>query len=168
MKIECGTTSQRRTRIIVATVVCAGMGGWFAYDGWLKYPAQNQAKIDAGYKTVPHSDSSIMLQRILAVAVGCLTGVAALNLLRVTRQRFVLDDDGLTTGSRQIPWDHIRQLKADRYSDRGWVDLLLTDGRKFRLDSYKIDLFDEMLQQICTRKNFTSPLPPPEPQPPKT
>lgn len=41
MQIQSGTTSDRRTRIIIMLVMCAGLGAWFGRDGLMKYPAEN-------------------------------------------------------------------------------------------------------------------------------
>lgn len=42
MRIESGPTRERKVRTTLFVVLCAGMGGWFAYDGWIGYPEKNR------------------------------------------------------------------------------------------------------------------------------
>jgi hypothetical protein len=158
MTLQTGTTAQRRNRILFLTVLCVIFCGWFAYDGWYKYPRENEAK--RANKTLPYSQSSILLQKSIAVGLGAVSLAALAFLVHVMRQRFVLDDSGLTMGRRHVPWDQMQALRTDQYPKRGWVDLVLSDTRKVRLDSYKIDQFDQIVEQICARKGFASPFPP--------
>ena len=154
MRIECGTTRQRRNRIILVIIVCAVFAGWFAYDGWYKYPRE-QAE-----GRVAHSHSSIYLQKVLAVGMGIATLVGLIHVVRVSRQRFALDEEGLHLSGRTIGWEQMKGF--ENYDRRGWVDLTLADGGKVRLDNYRIELCDEMIDQICARTNLPNPLPAPE------
>jgi hypothetical protein len=43
--IECGTTSERRTRLGLITAALLAFGLWFAYDGWVGYPTQNREEL---------------------------------------------------------------------------------------------------------------------------
>jgi len=158
MRIECGTTRQRRNRIILVIIVCGVFAAWFAYDGWYKYPRE-QAE-----ERVAHSNSSIYLQKVLAVGMGIATLVGVIHLVRVSRQRFALNEEGLHLAGRAIGWEQMQGF--EHYDRRGWVDLTLADGGKVRLDNYKIELCDEMIDQICTRRNLPNPLPAPEADPP--
>ena len=160
MTLEGRTTAERRNRILFLTVLCVILCGWFAYDGWYKYPGMNQAKQAAGYKDLPYSQSEVLRQKAIAVGLGVVSLVALAYLVHVMRQRFVLDESGLRMGRRHVSWDHMQQLLTDQYPKRGWVDLVLADSRKVRLDSYKIDQFDQIVEHICARKGFSSPLPP--------
>ena len=41
MTIESGTTSDRRNRVLIFLAMCLFFAGWYARDGFLKYPAKN-------------------------------------------------------------------------------------------------------------------------------
>jgi len=41
MRIESGPTKERKVRTLLLAAFCAGMAGWFAYDGWVGYLAKN-------------------------------------------------------------------------------------------------------------------------------
>lgn len=158
MRIECGTTRQRRNRIILVIVVCGVFAAWFAYDGWHKYP------LEQAERRVDHSDSSIYLQKVLAVGMGIATLVGLVHVVRVSRQRFALDDEGLHLPGQTIGWEQMEGF--ENYDRRGWVDLVVAGGGKVRLDNYKIERCDEMIDEICTRRNLPNPLPAPEAAPP--
>jgi len=53
------------------------------------------------------------------------------------------------------------KLKTDEYLNKGWVDLIYQKSdrlKKFRLDSYHISRFKELIQALCERKGFVTPL----------
>jgi hypothetical protein len=70
--------------------------------------------------------------------------------------RAVVDDQGLTYGGVQIPFDKMFALR--NYSPKGWIDLYYKDEedqeRKLRLDNEKILKFDEIVAAICQAKGF--------------
>lgn len=41
MRIESGPTGERRVRTLLLLLMVAGFSGWFAYDGYIGYPAKN-------------------------------------------------------------------------------------------------------------------------------
>lgn len=41
MRIECGSTRERKVRSTLLFVFVAACGLWFAFDGWIKYPKEN-------------------------------------------------------------------------------------------------------------------------------
>jgi len=41
MRIESGTTSDRRNRVLIILILCGAFSTWFAYDGFYAYPAKN-------------------------------------------------------------------------------------------------------------------------------
>lgn len=41
MRIESGTTSERRNRGLLFVLMCLAFAGWFAYDGFYAYPKKN-------------------------------------------------------------------------------------------------------------------------------
>jgi len=43
--IRSGTTPERRTRCLLATVACLAFAAWFAYDGWVGWPKDNIPRI---------------------------------------------------------------------------------------------------------------------------
>ncbi len=83
-------------------------------------------------------------------------------LIGVYLTRCVLDDEGLKYGNRpNIPWVTMKSLDTARFNKKGWLDLIYEkDGRqrKLRLDEYHLANFDELINAICARREFTNPL----------
>jgi hypothetical protein len=44
MRIESGPTGERKIRTVLLLIMVAGFSGWFAYDGYVGYPAKNRAE----------------------------------------------------------------------------------------------------------------------------
>jgi hypothetical protein len=65
MRIESGTTGERRTRVAIFFLMCIGFTGWFARDGWLTYPEKNLAWAMQAMPEKPAS-ASLNLQVTLA------------------------------------------------------------------------------------------------------
>lgn len=83
--------------------------------------------------------------------------------MRVRGTRLVLDESGLTyQGKGPISWDAMRRLDTARFNEKGWVDLRYDESgteNSIRLDEYHIARFEEVIDEICTRKGFENPLP---------
>src|SRR6476469_4491332 len=59
----------RGQRLIFAIALILA-GGWFGYDGWVRWPHENEvaAKVE-GVTKLPHSDLDIKFQKILAIVL---------------------------------------------------------------------------------------------------
>jgi len=108
-----------------------------------------------------HTPADITWQWVFAGAGGVLGILFLTRLAAARRIRVVLDESGLTPASRQtIAWDQMRELRADHYRAKGWVDLHYTDGglpKTVRLDSYRIRDFRPLVTALCERKGFPTP-----------
>ena len=40
-------------------------GAWFLYDGYVKWPAENEVARQKGWDHLPHSDLNLLLQRVI-------------------------------------------------------------------------------------------------------
>jgi len=234
MRIETGTTSDRRNRILILLVMCVGFSTWFAYDGFVGYPAKNMewarqflppegkqrtlhpnpratvaaleklrevvgvggvavekvtAEIgepafrDDGHlyyigpaafasfeirgdrvvgierieaQTEP-SESDIRNQKALALILAVVAVGVLVHLVRISRERVVLDDEGLKIRGQVITWDEMESIDGSRLQDKGWVTLTYQRGgqaRSIRLDSFSLDRFEEILNAIREKKGF--------------
>lgn len=113
------------------------------------------------------TEGDIAWQKRLAVLLLFVALWVAAKLYSVIRTRATLDDTGLTMNGKHIAWEAMTALKNDKYELKGWLDLVYevngTSG-ELRLDSYHIARFSEIVQAICERKEFTSPLAKPDPE----
>ena len=142
-----GATYYRVTRYLFCLVLL-GMGGWFAYDGFVKYPRHNElhllhvrdpVKYPQDYPT--HKETSIRLQKQLAVALP----VAAIAMLAWTlynsRGAYRLAGDGLSVpGHGEVPLSAITQIDKSLWDRKGiaYISYELPTGKKGRL---KLDDF---------------------------
>ncbi len=108
-----------------------------------------------------YAESSIRDQKWFALLLSVAAAVVFFKLMRVLRMRAVLDEGGLHYKGRDVPWDAMTGLRTADYDRKGWVDLEYTAGgvtRSFRIDSFHIEKFDEIINAICERKGFKSPV----------
>ncbi len=242
MRIESGPTSERKIRTLLMLIMVGGFSIWFAYDGFIGYPAKNfdehlqqlptdlreeaasariyesvtadtlaaaqgaagkfdeqkqkaaleqlyggppsfetsdkwyyfgpcfrvDVTLSSGKLTVRGSatektETSILWQKLLSLALGVGAVVLLLFWLRIVRTRLVLDDAGLTyRGKGPIRWDDMKALRISEFAKKGWVDLVYDDHgteRALRLDEYHIAKFDATIDAICSNKAFENPLP---------
>jgi len=106
------------------------------------------------------TEGDILWQKRFAVGLAMVTVILLVKFIRTTTSRTVLDDTGLTMGSRRVAWDEMTGLSVDEYREKGWVDLEYNQAgvaRTLRLDSYHLNLFDEIVGAICEKKGFSLP-----------
>lgn len=112
-----------------------------------------------------HGEAEINNQKRLAVILAVVAVIALIQLVRILTTRVILDDEGLNYNGRLVTWDAMCGLNAERYREKGWVDLEYRDGDEtstLRLDNYKVKAFKEIVNAICERKGFANPLHEPE------
>ena len=129
----------RNARYVMALVMI-GVGPWFAYDGWVKYPRQNQDAIARGGSKPPHSDTDLLIQRAIACTLPPL-GFALLGwALYNSRGAYRLRDDVLSVpGHPAVPLDAIRQIDKTKWDRKGiaYIDYELPDGTgRIKLDDF--------------------------------
>jgi hypothetical protein len=105
---------------------------------------------------------SIQQQKFFAAACTGAGLIALVWLIKVWRTRVIVDDDSLTYGRRTIPWDAMIDLDSSVYHAKGWLTLIYQAGkteRRIKLDSYKIEAYDDVIDAICQTKGFANPIP---------
>ncbi|MGD8450470.1 MAG: hypothetical protein PVJ57_01510 [Phycisphaerae bacterium] len=107
-----------------------------------------------------HSPGDIKMQLYMAIIVGVIALYFVLRAYRAFTLRAVIDDDGMTYGSRRIPFENMVSLRD--YNPKGWVDLhYRTSGgneTRLRIDNQKIACFSEIAELICEKKGFENPI----------
>jgi hypothetical protein len=113
-----------------------------------------------------YREDSIKQQKFFFIACGVLALLGAIAFVVIWRTRVVVDESGLAYNRRAVGWDAMTELDSTRYHAKGWLHLVYRDGERFRrlkLDSFKIDAFDEVVDAICQKKGFANPIPLDEP-----
>ncbi len=109
-----------------------------------------------------YDHDAIRQQKFFAVACAIAGAIGLVWLVRVWRTRVVVDDAGLTYDGLAIPWEAMTELDSSKYHAKAWLTLSYTSGqseRRIRLDSFKIDAFDDVIDAICRQKGFANPIP---------
>lgn len=170
-------TGYRWKHLIVAVVMCA-VGGWFAYDGWIKWPNQNKrieqikrekdaaqreqdtAKVEelAGElgRIKSHSNWDLGLQKVLALACPAFGLVWGLWTLHMTRGRLRMSGDTLEVpGHPPVTLENIRKIDKRKWDRKGIAFLHYEVGNPPKPGVLKLDDFayervptDEILDRI--------------------
>ncbi len=105
---------------------------------------------------------SIQQQKFFAVVCGVLGLIGVVWFLKVYRTHVVADDEGLTYDRLRIPYDAMVDLDPSDYPTKGWLVLRYTQGdseRQLKLDPYKIDDFEGIVDVLCEKRGFPNPIP---------
>ena len=157
-------TYYRVTRYIFGGLLVA-MGAWFAYDGFVTYPRNNElhrlhvldpVRHPKDYPT--HNASSIRLQKILGAALPAVgLGLLAWTLYS-SRGEYRLGGDVLSVpGHPDVPLDQITQIDKSKWDRKGiaYLNYTLPTGQSGRLtlDDFVYDRppTDRILETIEAR-----------------
>lgn len=129
--------------------------------GWFKIASDNVVSVEEVKQNTEPSESDIQNQKYFALVAAIIGMVALGHLIRAMGTRYILNDVGLTIGSKRITWENMASLETGEYEKKGWLDLKYKAGHDeltVRLDSYLIDKFNEIVTVICEKKGFESPI----------
>lgn len=105
-------------RHLFVTVLMAGLGGWFGYDGFVKYPAESDeyfAGLHLEKATAIERQKQFMALSLLAsLAVG-------LHLLKVCRFRFEYDEDGFVHNGVRRAYKDVKTVDRSKWDKKGIV-----------------------------------------------
>lgn len=129
--------------------------------GWFKIYADKVKSVESVLENTEPSESDVRNQKYFGFVAGVVGLISLGHLIRVMNARYLLDDAGLTIRGKTIAWDSMIGLAATDYERKGWLDLKCKAGNTeslVRLDSYMIERFDEIVNAICEKKGFDSPI----------
>ena len=132
---------------LFVTVLMAGLGCWFAYDGLVKYPATPAREL---YASIEKSDPpDVMTNAALegfkaqktktqygfAALAFLASAVVGLRLLASARFRFEFDDGGFSVGGERFAYADVKSVD-DRDWEKKGISRLDLGGRKVVLDAW--------------------------------
>ncbi len=124
-RVVASAGSYYRNARYVMFALCLVMGGWFLYDGFVRYPQQNH-DYDIIIKTgqVPsyqkHTNMDIALQKLLGVALPILGGGLLAWWLYRSRGSFTLSGTSLRLPSSEtVNLDQIRKVDKRLWDRKG-------------------------------------------------
>ena len=173
-RVEARAHRRRIRDSVIAIVALAFFGGWFLLDGTVWYPAENRAAEQANERgrtenpdfvpePLPNSESEIFWQKVLAGVCGLVAAAIVPFVIRARRHRIVVDGNGLHI-DRQAPivFSSMTAFHTDRWDEKGWVDLEYEQGgrtRRVRLDSFRIEPFEPIVEAIAQQTDLIPPGP---------
>ncbi len=140
-------STEYRVKRLIIVIMLVGMGGYFALDGWIRWPRENQRiaeltkekevalkasdeskvhQLDAEISNMKqHSDTDLLMQKVLAIALPPV-GLFVLGwALYYSRGAYRLHDHILTVpGHPPIPLDAIRSIDRTDWDRKGiaWIN----------------------------------------------
>lgn len=143
-----------KQRMLLLILMCAGMGGWFLYDGLIAYPKNNvRAEVyfalrddlgekspelepawlalarERGWRESPpkkiHSPESLRTQLKLGLAVLFIAAIIAVHYFRSFSLTTRLEDGKIILpNGKKISLDKIREVSKKRWKNKGIADLV--------------------------------------------
>ena len=175
----------RWKHLLMSLALVAG-GLWFAYDGWVRWPAQNvraaELERQKAAETDPtrtealahelgqiskHTDLDILIQKMLAFALPAAGIFWGAWTLRDTRGVYRMTGDHLEVpGHPPITFNDIRRIDKRKWDRKGIAYLHYEHGQRhgiLKLDdfAYDRDATDAMLERIETSLLGSPDQPPP-------
>jgi hypothetical protein len=173
-----------RWKHLIVSVAMVAFGMWFAYDGWVKWPAENAriaqvqkekdaassagdtAKVEALAKELQelnyHTEMDLAIQKALAFALPAFGVFWGAWTLRDTRGVYRMSGNTLhVPGHPPVTVDDIRRIDKRKWDKKGVAFLHYEVGQPPRAGVIKLDDFayerkptDDMLERI--EKNVLS------------
>ena len=146
------------TRHLFVAVLLAGMGGWFAYDGYVTYPSMTP---EALYEQIEHSPapSREAAEKVYSNAIPrqkqfmclCFVGAAivGLGVLRASRFSFAYREHGFSHNRRRYRIDDVAKVDVSQWKKKGILRIVTSDGARITLDGWHhkgVDGFYEILR----------------------
>jgi len=148
-------------RHLFVVVLMAGMGAWFGYDGFVRYPSLTPARLYADAHNGTEARSAEEAEKFYRTAIPrqkefmtlCLGAalLVGLHLLAVSRLRFAFDEGGFTWKGRRYAFGDIRSVDRSKWDKKGILKLTLADGT-VTLDGWHhvgVDAFEKLLGPTC-------------------
>ena len=173
-----------RWKHLIVAIAMIAAGGWFAYDGWKKWPAENAriaqvqkekdaassagdtARVEVLAKELqdlsPHSDMDLLFQKVLAFALPAFGIFWGVWTIKDTRGVYRMSGNTLfVPGHPPVTIDDIRRIDKRKWDKKGIAFLHYEVGQPPTAGVLKLDDFayerkptDEMLERI--EKNVLS------------
>ena len=131
-------------RHLGVTLLMAGLGCWFVYDGSVVYPKMDAVEFcEKHHKNVENAEQEKVnaikrqyqfasLAFIAALAIGC-------HLLKVRKETLSWDDEkmvGSLTLGRDAFFKEVRSVDRRLWGKKGILRVTMNDGRKITLDAW--------------------------------
>jgi hypothetical protein len=151
----------RRLTGPIAALVCLGLTWWFAHDGFFN-PKYQQ----------PGEELTLWFNRVCMFICPVLAILAILHTIRVARQSYVLDEEGISVhGAEPIPLASITEIDDSTYDEDRYLRIHYKpkdgDEQILTIDAQRFEGTDELLDELFDATKLPSKVaaPPEEPAP---
>ena len=140
------------TRHLFVTLLMIGLGGWFGYDGFVRYPATPAADLyrsiegsdaPAGFNLEAFKDQKTKTQYGFTLLAGLVALVVGLRLFASYRFDFEFDDDGFVHQGRRRAYSDIKNVDRARWEKKG---IIRVDG--ITLDAWHHTGVKEFVEKV--------------------
>jgi hypothetical protein len=128
MKLKINGEFSRRHLFV--TVLMAGLGCWFAYDGYVTYPQTPAAKLYETIEGAPAREGfdleafkaqKIQTQKGFALLAFLASLAVGAHLLQVFRFDFEFDDDGFTYRGKRFAYGDVTEVDRALWEKKGII-----------------------------------------------
>ena len=149
-------------RYLFVALLFAGMGGWFGYDGLVRYPRLSAAALYESIEKSPPPDTMTAerLEAFKAQKTKAQLGLmfalfgasvwVALVLALAALRKFDFDEDGFTDGGVRHAFADVVELDRRAWAKKGILALKLKDGARVKLDAWHhrgVKEFENLLKE---------------------
>lgn len=132
-------------RYLFVAVLMLGMGGWFGYDGYVKYPSMTATELYASHHggkaadseaaAIKHQQQAIPRQKQFMTLCLVASALVALVLIKAARMRFSYDDEGFEYKSKRYLYSDIVSVDLKHWRKKGIMTVHTADAA-IRLDAW--------------------------------
>lgn len=150
-------------RHIAVAVAALGLSAWFAFDGFVTYPAENEAALrkDPSLEpaNLPHPERKINEQFIFSGVTGFGAIVILLLLLAEAGKSLSLENGklkGSLTGGTEIPLEDIASVDESLWEKKNIAFLVPKYSKRIKLDAWHFkgakEIYLEVKQALEAKK----------------
>ena len=155
--------SEYLRRHVFSILVFLGIGCWFAYDGFVKYPATDAVKLyvsiegaepPAGYDVEKFKSQKTKSQKIFALFLFVSSLVGASRLTRNFLLKFSWSEEGFEHNGKKYTYSDIAKIDDSHWEKRSTL-VIFTKSEKILLDAWHHVGVSEFKEFLNTKKSVS-------------
>jgi len=127
-------------RHLFTVVVFAGMGAWFGYDGFVRYPDMPAAALYSSIESAQpppemaeeklqsFKAEKIRRQREFCAILMLAALLVGIHAFAISRLKFSFDDDGFAWNGKRYSFGEVKSVDRSRWEKKGILKLAIPDG----------------------------------------
>ncbi len=147
-------------RHLFALAVFLALGGWFAYDAFVRYPATPARAL---YASIERSEPPEVMteraledfkaqktstQRLFATLTLAAAALVALHLLCIAGFKFSFDDDGFVLSGRRMKWADVKRVDESKWNSKR-ILVIFGDDWRAKLDAWHHEGVTEFREKLA-------------------